>query len=95
MSNSFIQRLTDEQIKDFLIKYYPNYKVHNIIRFKEDNSIFVQIAKSQYSNSVGYKLYNFNSTLAFPSIWIKYLYSIFGEEYKKAYIDNCLKVFDD
>ncbi len=25
--------------------------------------------------------------------WIRYLYKVFGEEYKKAYLEECVKVF--
>ena len=40
------------------------------------------------------RLEDFFSDGGSTKAWIKYLYGIFGEEYKQEYVKECLKIFD-
>ena len=42
---------------------------------------------------INLRLEDFNATSNKES-WIKYLYSIFGESYKEAYLEEAMSIFD-
>lgn len=95
MGSSYINLLTDEQIKEFIESMYPTDEAYksNISRIGDIVIAFVD--KNDGEKIKPITLYDFNSVgCKDSSIWIKYLYHIFGEEYKEAYLDMCAKVFE-
>lgn len=99
-TESFIKRLTDEQIKNFLDDCFPksqaNYKVHFYRSKTADSEEIIVNAEwstgTMFDSSESFTLCDFGSRNGNPRInnWIRYLYSIFGEEYKTAYIDRTI-----
>ena len=93
---AFIDRLTDEQVSTFLEKNFPKKK-HNSCNFeKHEEAIYVRVDQSTTDESFNFTLEEFG-TIGFshPGRWIRFLYKIFGEEYKEAYIAECAKVFEE
>lgn len=99
----FIEQLKDDQIKEFLGKVYSKdsseiciqrqkYYTHKGTFIKayinyqdEDGDDFrIRVTLEEFSTCCGDK----------NKKWIKFLYGIFGEDYKKAFLNECLKVFD-
>lgn len=95
MSNLFIKRLTDEQVKTFLEREFPKKEKYSYSFFRDKEHIYVNIDRNSGD-------WIFNSTLReYDTIgnishcsWVNYLYKVFGEEYKKAYLKNCEEIFD-
>lgn len=88
----FVERLSDEQIMTFLKRRYPDYTVTVLIR--DQDRFYAQIISNDPDNDFAWRerfsdFYDQGSGDA----WIKYLYSIFGEEYRLAYIKACNKEF--
>lgn len=92
----FVERLTEEQVKQFVENiYWDGFKVSVRETTNSETSIYVENTKS--SNDCGFTitLEDFG-VRGLPSrlTWVRYLYKIFGEEYKEAYLANCAKVFE-
>ncbi len=93
--DTFIERLTDEQIDAFLQSEYPKDKRYSSSFIKNKEYIYVSIDENNGDRNFHFTLYDFCVIgCSRSSIWIKYLYQIFGEEYKQAYLADCAKVFD-
>ena len=94
----FIEKLTDKQVKSFLEQQYPpeegwRYSWHFWNDKNEQN--YSCSLKREQNDFVDYiRLEDFLSDGGSTKAWIKYLYGIFGEEYKQAYVKECLKIFD-
>lgn len=96
MKRYFMERLTDEQIRDFLDRYYPKADryLYNFFKSK-DGYIYVHIDVNYDENTFNITLYDYDSIgCHWHKQWIKYLYEIFGEEYKKAYLEHCAEIFN-
>ena len=93
--DTFIERLTDEQIYAFLQNEYPKEKRYSSSFIKSKSYIYVSVDENNGDSTIKFSLHDFYTIgCSRPSIWIKYLYRIFGEEYKQAYLADCAKVFD-
>lgn len=91
----FIKRLTDEQIRNFLEEQYPKKDRYSYSFDIWQDNIYVRIDHNFGDSSFNMSLFDYHTVgLSRPAIWIKYLYEIFGEEYKQAYLNECAKVFD-
>lgn len=91
---SFIERLTDEQVKIFLDRHYPKEERYSYGFDKTKDSVYVRMDRSHGDNSFNFSLEEFDTIgcNCHPQ-WINYLYEVFGEEYKQAYLDRCAKIF--
>lgn len=93
----FIKRLTDEQVKTFLEKYYSKNSGYSYRFDKFNDSIYVNVQNNHSSidYAFGFKLLEYDSVgFCSPSVWINYLYKIFKDEYKEAYLEECAKIFN-
>lgn len=89
----FVQRLTDEQIREFIERYFPRKDRYS---YTVDKSKYLYVTVD-YNNDYDFifRLYDYDSEgFSKPGEWIKYLYEVFGEEYKKAYLAECEEVFN-
>lgn len=95
MAKSFIERLTDEQIRNFLEREYPKREKYSYGFDKRESSIYVRMDKNFGDNSFNFSLCEYDTIgCNRHAKWIKYLYEIFGEEYKKSYLDCCAEIFN-
>lgn len=93
----FVERLTEEQVKEFLDEQYD--KDYFKYEFKKSERI---TGTAEYLNDSDefdvFWLSDFEVIFTISSSmernWIKYLYKIFGEEYKEAYLADCAQVFE-
>lgn len=93
----FIKRLTEEQVKDFLDKQYdkdylkyeftPGERITGIVEYLTDNEEFDSFWLSDFE-----VIWSHSSSM--KNDWLRYLYKVFGEEYKEAYLAECAKVFE-
>lgn len=92
----FVERLTEEQVKEFLDEQYD--KDYFKCEFHKSERI---TGKAEFLNNSDeddiFWLSDFEVILtisvSMERNWIKYLYKIFGEEYKEAYLAECAKIF--
>lgn len=91
----FVDRLTKEQLSEFFEK-------KNLTSFMSrgyDGEEFLYVSVDGDSMSVNYRLYDFEgSTVSSETKWRRFLYKLFGEEYKQKYEeylkeDMSLKLF--
>lgn len=96
---SFIRRLSTEQITTFMDSLYPKKLCFSYDFFFTDldNSecIRVSITNSTTNFTHTIHLQDFDTSISIPDKWIRYLYKIFGDEYKQAYLDKCATIFDE
>lgn len=96
----FIERLTEEQVKDFLDEQYDkDYLKYEFIHNKKIGTISGTVKYLHDSDEFdSFWLYDFEvgwcNFSTKENDWIRYLYKIFGEEYKEAYLAECAKVFE-
>lgn len=93
----FIERLTEEQVKDFLDKQYDKdyfeyefkkgERIAGIVKYLNNSDEFDSFWLSDFE-----VVWSILSNM--ENDWIRYLYKIFGEEYKEAYLAECAKVFE-
>lgn len=94
MGKSFLERLTDEQVKIFLDRHYPKEEKYSYGFDKNEYTIYVRMDRNHGDNSFNFSLQEYGTIGCNCHIqWIKYLYEVFGEEYKQAYLDRCAKIF--
>lgn len=95
MVQSFIERLTDKQVKIFLDKHYPKEEKYSYGFDKDKYDIYVRMDGNHGDNSFNFSLKEYETIgCNCHTQWIKYLYEVFGEEYKRAYLDQCAKIFE-
>ncbi len=101
MSKSFIERLTYEQIEAFLNELYPKklgfaYTLHFRCADKHGKPcVCVCISNTKNDFNHTFRLEEYDAQIPLPNKWLKHLHKIFGEEYVKSYLENCLSVFED
>lgn len=90
----FIEKLTDEQIKNFFTILYPvdRYKLNFSIEDREIR-VYCENLKSVIEYSWYERYTDFYSSNN-EEKWVKYLYKIFGESYKEEYLKECAKIFN-
>ena len=99
MAKTFIERLTDEQINEFLKENFleiekGNYKA-NFTKTKLHINVVLANSSEPNNGSFSFALGNFGtSNCPKHKAWIKYLYEIFGREYKEAYLEKCAEIFE-
>ena len=93
---TFIERLTDEQIRTYLDKEYSRrgYKYsfykHDLLSvlcvrfYRKGDALSVSIRFCDYYAENGSRQ---------TRTWVSYLYNVFGEEYKQAYLEWCNRAF--
>lgn len=93
----FVERLTRKQVKDFLNEIYSEivyrydfdydkiFEQYHVIVYGRDSNVVI--------NSFSLSDFDVIWTTLTSKYWIKYLYKIFGEEYKVAYLAECEKLF--
>lgn len=105
----FIEQLNEEQVKDFLNKHYgadyftEDYFKHEIRYSKKRKKIYVSIrlCNGHDDGDTEYDylcLWDFGAEtercyFKIKVKWIKYLYKLFGEEYKQAYLAYHTEIF--
>jgi len=100
-NTSFLQRLSHEQTQSFLDELYPSnegFDFSFILKQNPYNSELyycVKVFHFGWDSPKIIHLEEYSSNLSFPSKWIQYLMSIFGDEYKKAFTQRCIYLFDD
>lgn len=104
---AFVERLSIEQVKDFarelaLRNVEDDFKIYVS---KEERFWFVTIEYEwRHEFDVRIKIEDYEQFLyevglldegQIRKIYAKFMYKIFGGEYKKAYLNNCAKIFDE
>jgi len=92
MEKSFIERLTDEQVVAFLERTYADRGTYSYEFSRDKFQIYVYTTDRRFS--FGLFEYDAKGCSRSRSLWIKYLYEVFGEEYKQAYLDYCAEIFN-
>ena len=65
------------------------------IHIKSTENIYVVINRNMGDSMFNFTLEEFDSIgYRLPEQWLKYLYKIFGDEYKRAYLTECAKIFE-
>ena len=95
----FIERLTEQQIKDFLDEQYgKDYFKYEFTHNNESERIVGTVKCLHDSKEYdSFWLCDFKMKFGLSlnsNDWLRYLYKIFGEEYKEAYLAECTKVFE-
>lgn len=99
--SSFIERLTDDEIKSFLHKLYPvssgyccSFKVLN---HTDTGKSYISVIAYNYSNRdiKNIRLEEFSSNISKPEIWLKHLSSIFGSDYSRAFLEYGSSLFEE
>lgn len=90
MGNSFIERLTDEQIKAFLDSRFLIYKYTYSVK-KEASKTYIAVQLSAPDGIHNYILEDYSSSLA-QEQWRKYLSQIFGDQYYSPFRSRNAKV---
>lgn len=102
----FVEELILEQVNEFLLEnlkedlYYPMYGFQvELKKFGEEElSWWVDYTSVTDNGRRSFRLLNDGITPLFDrsleKAWIKYLYSIFGEEYKEWYMSKKAKLFE-
>lgn len=96
MANSYLKRLADEQIAEFLQRQYPEGDGYSFKILRTTEAVYV-LMEHKYSCELNFSfiLKEYGSELcSCNKQWMKYLYEIFGEEYKKSYMERCAQIFD-
>ena len=95
MAKSFIERLTDEQIVTFLEKNcFPKIERYSCSLDRQNGYINVRVDKVN-TYLLDFELRNYDVKVWSGYFeWPKYLYEIFGEEYKKAFLAEVAEIFD-
>lgn len=92
---NFIERLTDEQITTFLDEVFPKPEKYVCSYVKTSENVYISIDFNMGDSMFNFTLEEFDSIgYRLPDQWLKYLYKVFGEEYKQAYLAECAKIFE-
>ena len=94
MKKSFIERLTDEQVVTFLERTYPDRGKYSYEFSRNESSIWVRVNNNFCDFLFSFSLYEYEVWGNGHTLWIQYLYEVFGEEYKQAYLEHCAKIFN-
>lgn len=95
MAKNFIEPLTEKQLTSFLGKLFPRTGDYVVCAwFKHPTKIIVHV-KYKGDRTFKVELEEF-AMVGFPGNeeWLKYLYKVFGEGYKQAYLAECAKIFE-
>lgn len=92
---NFIERLTEKQLTRFLGELFPLTENYVYSYVQSPKRILVRVNKNKGDRIFNFQLEEFGS-IGFPRCeqWLRYLYKIFGEEYKQAYLAECAKIFE-
>ncbi len=95
---SFVQRLSRQQVEEFLSSIYPKEKYNFSILMTDKKGKFIVASATKIDADfsdipINFRLEDFDATSNKES-WIKYLYSIFGENYKEAHLEETMSIFD-
>ena len=78
----FVARLTEEQIK----KYFGQNTTSFMVKTAYGSDAYLYVSYESDTMCHNHRLYDFEgSTVPSEESWRRYLYSIFGDEYYKAY----------
>ena len=92
---AFVERLTDEQINAYLENDFPKNERYVFSYNRYETYIYVSVDENNGDASFSFTLEEFDARgSVLPGKWLKYLYKVFGEEYKRAYLSECAKVFE-
>lgn len=98
MEQKFIERLTDEQILDFLYQNVGRRILVSLYRCKKYISATINFDYPNYFDchyELAVILYDYDvGGYVSKEKWLKYMYGIFGEEYKNAYLKDCVKALE-
>lgn len=90
----FIERLTKNDLQEFMGDEYRVVEDIHIGGYKK-TEIYMNIIWKFNEHSHPYAFLDFDSRgISIPDNWIKYLGNKFGEEYKNAYREHCISVFN-
>lgn len=96
----FVERLTEEQIKSFIEEQYDEDHFEYEFAHIKKREIITATVKILYDSDEHDNFWLLDFEVAWSNSqnieeeWIKYLYKIFGEEYKEAYLAECAKIFE-
>lgn len=104
----FVEKLSREQVKDFIRKYLIEADFHpeilgnkcqiDFVSFKNEEAIEVHYCSKLYDRHIS--LYLMVDRIEpmisreLENAWIQYLYSVFGEEYKNWYLSEKANMFN-
>lgn len=95
----FVERLTKEQVEKFINTIYPKKEGYkNRIEEIENSEIRVYVENTRSAIDYGFIVILgdfYTRKISSEGAWLRFLYKVFGEEYKQAYIEECLSVFDE
>lgn len=93
----FVEKLTVNQVKEFLNEIYPEEQGFDYAIDMSDDTpyICVNVDNDKNDFDTNMRLEDYDATISWTDKWLRYLYKVFGEEYKQAYIQDCLSVFDE
>lgn len=95
MAKSYVEQLTIEQIEQFLDTQYPEQQGYSYNFFRLNGSIRVHVEQNSDECSFNFSLREYETDYCNRhKQWIKYLYEVFGEEYKQAYLEYFARIFD-
>lgn len=90
----FVERISDRTVEEFIESQFTrerNWKM-SIKPFRSGNEWWGSVENWQSDNSLNYRLEDFNTGDSINTkAWTKYLHSIFGEEYKNAFVEMMIK----
>lgn len=90
----FVEKLTDEEIKDFLKARYSNYQF-SFSRYSDEIDVSVTNTHSLPDDYTWNEVYKDFEASNNNGPWVRFLAKKFGEEYKTAYAKFCIRIFDD
>lgn len=73
---------------------YPGYVVSEPLIFKSEIVLNIADERSVFDFNINVTFKDFEAIGLSTEKWMKYLYKIFGEEYKNAYLAECEKLFE-
>ena len=93
-NKTYLERLTFNQIVDFFERYFPIVDGYSV-DFNRNQTIIYGSIKGMYETTINFAFHDYGALEGnYKKEWVKYLYEMFGEEYKQAYLRHCSSIFD-
>lgn len=96
----FVEKISVNQVKEFLNEIYPKTQGFEYLIIMPEQTtpqskyIYASVNNDINDFNTNLRLEDYDANISRPNEWLKFLYKIFGEEYKQAYIQECLSVFE-
>lgn len=96
---SFIKRLSDEEIREFIESRYPKSRGYELDYFRYTDSlkgashIYIDVSRDEDNFNLKIRLDDFETSNFSKTAWVNFLYKKFGDEYHRAYYDQAMAIF--